>query len=125
MGNGFGITQIDQRLKIKRRIRKVIRGTPERPRLTVYRSLGHLYAQIVDDTQAKTIVSGSTLSKDLKAEISGLKNRKELAKRVGMFIAKKAAGQNIKRVVFDRNGYLYHGIVKSIADGAREGGLEF
>ena len=118
-------SRIDQRLKVKRRIRKVIRGTPERPRLTVYRSLGHLYAQVVDDTQSKTIVSGSTLSKDLKTEITGMKSRKEIAKKVGIYVAKKAVGQNIKRVVFDRNGYLYHGIVKSIADGAREGGLEF
>ena len=84
-----------------------------------------MYAQIVDDAQQKTLVSVSTLSKDLRDELKGVKGNKQLAKQVGAAIAKKAQQNNIKKVVFDRNGYLYHGVVKALADGAREGGLEF
>lgn len=118
-------SRIQQRLRIKSRIVKKIRGTTERPRLTVYRSLNHMYAQIIDDSQSKTLVSASSLTTDLKTELKGAKGQKEIAKRVGIFVAKKAVAKNLKRVVFDRNGYLYHGVVKSLADGAREGGLEF
>ncbi len=118
-------SRINQRRRIKTRIRKTLSGTSARPRLTVYRSLNHLYAQIVDDEQAKTIVAASTVSKELKEALQAVKGRKERAKRVGMEVAKRAVEKNIKRVVFDRNGYLYHGVVKSLADGAREGGLEF
>ncbi len=110
---------------VKERIAKKIRGTSERPRLVVYRSLHHMYAQVIDDSQAKTIVSASSLGKDLRDDLKGVKGQKEVAKRVGMAVAKKAVQQNIKKVVFDRNGYLYHGVVKSLADGAREAGLEF
>ena len=112
-------------MRIKQHISKNVRGTAERPRLTVFRSLKHFYAQVVDDSQAKTIVSVSTLSKDFKGDLQALKNKKELAKRVGVAVAKKAVEKNVKKVVFDRNGYLFHGLVKAIADGAREGGLEF
>lgn len=118
-------SRIAGRLKIKGRIRKKIRGTTEQPRLTVYRSLHHLYAQVVDDVQQKTLASASSLSKDLRDELKAVKGKKEIAKRVGMMIARKAQEKNLKKVVFDRNGYLYHGVVKSLADGAREGGLEF
>jgi large subunit ribosomal protein L18 len=118
-------SRIGHRMSIKGRIRKKIQGTTQRPRLTVYRSLHHLYAQVVDDTQAKTLVAASTLSKNLREELKSVKGKKEIAKRVGMDIAKRAIEQNVKSVVFDRNGYLYHGIVKSLADGAREAGLEF
>ena len=114
-----------RRERIKTNIRKRIRGTTERPRLTVYRSLKHLYAQIVDDVQQKTLVSVSTLSKDVRDELKSVKGAKQLAKQIGTTLAKKAQQNNIKKVVFDRNGYLYHGIVKALADGAREGGLEF
>ncbi len=114
-----------QRRSIKIRIAKKIRGTAERPRLTVYRSLHHIYAQLVDDLQARTLVAASTLSPDLKDGLKGTKGMKEIAKKVGMSVAKKAIEKNIKQVVFDRNGYLYHGVVKSIADGAREAGLKF
>ena len=114
-----------RRLRIKRRILKKIRGTPERPRLTVYRSLRHVYAQIVDDRQTKVLAAASTLSTDLKEELKSVKGKKGIAKLVGQRIAQKALAQNIKKVVFDRNGYLYHGTVKSLADGAREAGLEF
>ena len=118
-------SRIRRRLQIKVRISKKIRGTTERPRLTVYRSLHHLYAQVVDDTQAKVLAASSSLTKDVRDELKAVKGKKEIAKRVGISVAKKALGQNVKKVVFDRNGYLYHGIVKSLADGAREAGLEF
>ncbi|MBI1804918.1 MAG: 50S ribosomal protein L18 [Ignavibacteria bacterium] len=118
-------SRINQRRRVKTRVRKTIQGTTECPRLTVYRSLHHLYAQIVDDGQAKTIASVSTLSKDLRDQVKDVKGRRERAKRVGSEVAKKALEQNIKRVVFDRNGYMYHGVVKAIADGAREAGLQF
>ncbi|MFM6928796.1 MAG: 50S ribosomal protein L18 [Bdellovibrio sp.] len=106
------------RLKKKIRIRKVVNGTEERPRLCVYRSGKHMYAQIINDVTGHTIVSVSSLGKEDKAGI-------EMAKLVGMEVAKAATAKNIKTVVFDRNGYLYHGRVKSLADGAREGGLNF
>ena len=118
-------SRIQRRLRIKARVMKKIRGTTERPRLIIYRSLNHLYAQVVDDTQAKVLAASSSLSKDLRDELKAVKGKKEIAKRVGMSVAKKAVGQNVKKVVFDRNGYMYHGTVKSLADGAREGGLEF
>ena len=118
-------SNIDKRYRIKKRISKKIRGTQDRPRLTVYRSLNHLYAQIVDDTQSKTLVSTSTLSKDLRDQVKDLKDKKAVAKLVGKHVGEKALAHNLKKVVFDRNGYLYHGIVQSIADGAREAGLEF
>ena len=117
-------SRIRQRMRVKTRIMKKIRGTPERPRLTVYRSLHHVHAQIIDDASAKTIVAVSSLSKDVKDQLKSVKGQKEIGKRVGLALAKKAISQNLKRVVFDRNGYLYHGVVKSVADGAREGGLE-
>ena len=118
-------SRVKQRMFVKQRIAKKIRGTTERPRLVVYRSLNHRYAQVIDDSQAKTIVAASSLEKTLREELKGAKGQKEVAKRIGMAVAKKAVEQNIKKVVFDRNGYLYHGVVKSLADGAREAGLEF
>ncbi len=118
-------SRAEQRSKIKRRIRKKIQGTAELPRLTVYRSLHHVYAQIVDDSTSKTIVAASTLSPELREELKGVKGQKERAKRVGMTVAKKALEKNLKQVVFDRTGYAYHGVVKSLADGAREAGLKF
>ncbi|MBQ7097628.1 MAG: 50S ribosomal protein L18 [Clostridia bacterium] len=104
------------------RVRKKISGTPETPRLCVYRSLKNIYAQIIDDTTGKTLVSASTLDADLKANYGG---NKEAAKAVGMSIAKKALDANIKEVVFDRGGYVFHGRVAEVAAGAREGGLDF
>ncbi len=112
-------------LKKKARIRKKISGTPDRPRLTVYRSQKHIYAQIIDDVAGKTLVTSSTLSKDLKDEIAKVKTPIEVCKVIGKDAAKKALEKNIKEVVFDRNGYLYHGRIKAIADGAREAGLKF
>ena len=118
-------SSVGRRMRIKRRVLKKVRGTSDRPRLTVYRSLRHLYAQIVDDSRSKTLAAASTLSGGLKDELKSVKGNKEIAKRVGMYIARQAVAQKLKKVVFDRNGYMYHGVIKSLADGAREGGLEF
>jgi len=99
-------------------------GTTERPRLNVFRSNSQIYAQIIDDTVGKTIVSASTLEKDIQGEIKDL-GKKEAAKVVGKLIAKRAVEKGIKKVVFDRGGYIYHGRVAALAEGAREDGLEF
>ncbi len=111
-----------KRVKIKKRIRKVVFGTNDKPRLTVFRSNKEIYAQIIDDTSSKTIVASSSKDKDLKLKTT---NKIEVSKIVGDSIAKKALKAGIKNVSFDRNGYLYHGRVKSLADGAREAGLNF
>ncbi len=112
---------IDGRARRKRRIRKKVFGTSERPRLTVFRSAKHIYAQVVDDTTGKTLASTTTSAKSFEGEGP----KKEKAKQAGLFLAKACAREGISKVVFDRNGYLYHGRVKAFADGAREGGLEF
>lgn len=109
------------RKKRHERIRKKIVGTPERPRLNVYRSLKNIYAQIIDDEAGITLVSASTLDKEINMENSG---NKDAAFEVGKLIAQKAKEKGINEVVFDRGGYLYHGRVKSLAEGAREGGLK-
>ena len=103
------------------RVRKKISGTAERPRLCVYRSNSNLYVQIIDDVAGKTLVSCSTLDKDIKEKHAN----KIAAKEVGTMIAKKAKAKKITNVVFDRGGYIYHGVVKELAEAAREGGLEF
>jgi len=114
-----------RREKIKAYIRKKITGTSERPRLSVYRSLGNIYGQIIDDVAGKTLVAASSISKDVKAEVAAAKGKRAKSAVVGKVLAKKALEKNIKHVVFDRNGLLYHGRVKALADGAREGGLKF
>ena len=108
----------------KGRIRKRIFGTEQRPRLSVFRSAKHIYAQLVIDSTGSTILAASTLSPDLRAEIGDL-DKSDAAKKVGQWIGKKALEKNIQQVVFDRNGFLYHGRIKALADGARESGLEF
>ncbi|MCS7215014.1 MAG: 50S ribosomal protein L18 [Thermodesulfovibrio sp.] len=108
----------------RKRIRKKVFGTPERPRLSVFRSLNHIYAQIIDDTKGHTLVAASTLDKDLR-NIKGHKGNKEFAKKVGELIAERAIKIGITKVVFDRGGYKYHGCVKALADAAREKGLQF
>jgi len=113
--------RIARRLKIKKRVRKNVHGTPERPRLSVYRSNTGMYAQIIDDEGGRTLVSASSL-KDKAA--NGLP-KVEQAKKVGHAIAEKAKAAGIELVVFDRNGYLYHGRVKALAEAAREAGLNF
>jgi large subunit ribosomal protein L18 len=114
-------TKQERRQRIKFGIRAKVSGTPTRPRLTVFRSNKAIYAQIIDDEAGKTIASAS--SAELKTEMAGF--TVETAKKVGQRLAEKATAQNIQSVVFDRNGYLYHGKVKALADGAREGGLNF
>jgi len=108
----------------KGRIRKRIFSTEQRPRLSVFRSAKHIYAQLVIDSTGSTILAASTLSPDLRAEIGDL-DKSDAAKKVGQWIGKKAMEKNIQQVVFDRNGFLYHGRIKALADGARESGLVF
>ena len=103
------------------RVRTKISGTAERPRLCVYRSNTNIYAQIIDDVAGNTLVSASTLDKEVKTKNSNV----EAAKEVGALIAKRASAKKIKTVVYDRSGYIYHGVVKELAEAAREGGLEF
>lgn len=106
------------------RLRKKVSGTTEKPRLSVRRSLNHIYAQIIDDTKGYTIVFASTLDKDLKFE-KGHKGNVAMAKKVGQLLASKATKAGIKSVVFDRGGYKYHGCINALAEAAREGGLKF
>jgi len=113
------------RVRSKMKIRKVITGTPERPRLTVYRSLDNIYAQIIDDTTGKTLVAASSLTKELAEDLKKAKGKVQRSKTIGNYIAKKALEQKISTVVFDRNGYRYHGRVQAVAEGAREAGLKF
>jgi large subunit ribosomal protein L18 len=113
----------EARLKRKLSIRKRINGTLERPRLIVFRSTKHIYAQVVDDVERKTLIATSTLSEAV-GELAGLK-KKECAKRVGQTLAKLCLAKGIQQVVFDRNGFVYHGRVSALADAAREGGLKF
>ena len=107
------------------RIRKKVAGTSERPRLTVFRSLNHIYAQLVDDLAGRTLLTVSSLDKALVSELKASKGKVAAGKLVGKALAAKAKDKGIARVCFDRGGYLYHGRVKAVADGAREGGLTF
>jgi len=115
------LSKLDRRHRIKRRVRKTVSGTAERPRLSVYRSNKEIYAQLVDDTTGKTLVFASSKEKEVKADGPKI----EVSKLVGKLVAEKALQSGIKTVCFDRNGYLYHGRVKALAEGAREGGLNF
>ncbi|HKM92820.1 MAG TPA: 50S ribosomal protein L18 [Prolixibacteraceae bacterium] len=118
----MALTKQARRYRIKKRIRKVVTGTPSIPRLSVFRSNKQIYAQIIDDVAGITLAAASSTDKDI-ATVKG--NKTEQAALVGKLIAEKAKAVNIEQVVFDRNGYLYHGRVKSIAEAAREGGLKF
>lgn len=113
--------KLKSRLRRKKHIRKLISGTTERPRLSVFRSARHIYAQLIDDVTRKTLASANSLEK----EFEGNGGNKGGAKKVGELIAARAAEKGISNVVFDRNGYLYHGRVKALADSAREAGLKF
>ena len=118
------VSKTDRKLERTRRharVRTKVSGTAERPRLCVYRSNSNLYAQIIDDVAGNTLVAASTLDKEIKTKKSNI----EAAKEVGALIAKRAAEKNIKTVVYDRGGYIFHGVVKALAEAAREGGLEF
>jgi large subunit ribosomal protein L18 len=112
------------RVRRHQRVRRAVRGTAGRPRLCVFKSLNHIYAQVIDDEQGRTLAAASTLSKELKAAGTQVK-KTEAAKAVGALIAERAMAANIHAVVFDRAGYAYHGRIKALADGAREEGLEF
>jgi large subunit ribosomal protein L18 len=109
------------RHRIHRRIRRKLSGTPQRPRLAVFRSVAHIYAQVIDDTEGKTIVSASTVDKGGRTKGGNV----VAAKAIGKLVAERAREKGIKSVVFDRGGYVYHGRVKALADAAREAGLEF
>ncbi len=117
-------TRETARQKRKSRIRKRVFGTEQRPRLSVFRSAKHIYAQIVVDSTGSTILAASTMSPEIRGAVGELK-KCDVAKKVGELIGRKAAEKNITTVVFDRNGFLYHGRIKALADGARESGLEF
>ncbi len=115
----------EARQRKKKRVRKKIRGTPEVPRLSVFRSPKHIYAQVIDDLAANTLVDASSMSKDLRDQIESKGGNREGAALVGAQIAKRALEKGITKVVFDRNGFLYHGRVKALAESARERGLQF
>ena len=118
----MALSKEERRQRIKHRIRKTVKGTNDSPRLCVYRSNNEIYAQLIDDKAGKTLLSAASSDKTFKAAKG---NKSEMAKLVGKHIAEKAVTAGIKAVTFDRNGYLYHGRVKQLAEGAREGGLKF
>ena len=118
------VSRSERRQRKHERVRKRVSGAQVRPRLNVFRSSKHIYAQIIDDDLGQTMVAASSLSKELKGQFKSGAN-KAAAKAVGKLIAQKAIQKNISKVVFDRGGYLYHGRIKELAEGAREGGLKF
>ncbi len=118
------VSRSEARKRRHLRVRKRVFGTPERPRLNVFRSLRHIYAQVIDDVEGRTLASASTLDPELRGAIEG-KNKTEQAKEVGKLVAQRALSLGIKQVVFDRGGYKFHGRVKALADAAREAGLDF
>lgn len=117
-------SSLEARQRRHERIRRHLHGTADRPRLNVFRSLEHIYVQVIDDDLGNTLVAASTVDPELREQISGL-NKSQQATRVGQLVARRALDKGLKKVVFDRGGYPYHGRVKALADGAREGGLEF
>ncbi len=119
----MALTKRERRIRIKKRIRKTITGTSEKPRMSVFRSNKQMYVQLIDDLKGHTLVSVSSKEKEV-ADKQGI-NKTEQAKLVGKLIAEKSLSKGISQVVFDRNGYLYHGRVKALAEAAREGGLKF
>jgi large subunit ribosomal protein L18 len=122
------IIKIQQRLCRRKHTRKYLAGTAERPRLAVYRSLSNIYAQIIDDNRGATLVAVSNLSPEFKTKYPAAgdpQKKKDLSGKVGLLLAEIAKGKGITKVCFDRSGYLYHGRVKALADGARKGGLQF
>ena len=120
----MSLNKIERRERIKMRIRKIVNGTSERPRMTVFRSNKQIYVQFIDDQKGVTLAAASSLEKEV-AEAAAGKNKCEVAALVGKLAAERAAAKGISAVSFDRNGYLYHGRVKQLADAAREGGLKF
>jgi large subunit ribosomal protein L18 len=118
------VKRLTGRSRRKQRVRKKVQGTAERPRLTVYRSLRHIYAQVINDITGQTLAAASTLSTELRDKLKTTGNT-EAARAVGELVAHKALERGIKQVVFDRNGFLYHGRIKTLAEAARQQGLEF
>jgi len=106
------------------RVRKKVTGTPEKPRMNIFRSVNHIYVQLIDDYSSKTLAAASSIDKELKGKI-GTGGNIEAAKTVGQLVARRALDKGIKKIVFDRSGYLYHGRIRALAEAAREGGLEF
>ena len=119
------LKKLERRERRKLRVRKHVNGTSERPRLTVFRSHKNIYAQIIDDVARRTLVASSTMEKDVRAKLTGASGNKAAATAVGAELAAKAIQAGIKKVVFDRNGYLYHGRIKELAQAARKAGLQF
>ncbi|MCC6398479.1 MAG: 50S ribosomal protein L18 [Bacteroidetes bacterium] len=117
--------KLEHRHRTKKHIRLHLAGSAERPRLTVFRSLKHVYAQLVDDDQGKTLIGVSDLTEELAEQAKAAKGQVAVGKLVGQLVARRAKEKNIAQVVFDRNGFRYHGVIKAVADGAREGGLKF
>ncbi len=113
-----------RRAKVRRRVRSKVTGSAEKPRLCVFKSSKHVYAQLIDDQGGQTLAAASTLSKDLKSDLKG-KPKMDMAEEIGEYIGKIAKEKGITKAVFDRSGYKYHGIVKNVAEGARKGGLQF
>src|SRR4030042_5854901 len=120
-----GLGRAEARQKRKKRVRKKSSGTTERPRLTVFRRSKNIYVQIIDDTTSRTLANASSLSRDIRSQIGGKGGNKEGALIIGRLIAERALEKGLKRVIFDRNGFLYHGRVKTLAEAAREHGLDF
>ncbi|MEM9691791.1 MAG: 50S ribosomal protein L18 [Myxococcota bacterium] len=116
--------QVTGRRRRQLRIRNRITGTPQRPRLSIFRSASHIYAQVIDDEAGRTLADASSHSKELKGQLDG-KDKTEVAKAVGALVAQRCKAKDITKVVFDRGGFLYHGRVQALADAAREAGLEF
>jgi large subunit ribosomal protein L18 len=112
------------RIRRHARVRRHVNGTPDRPRLAVFRSLSHIYAQVINDVERKTIASASDVESDVKSKSAG-KKKQEVAAMIGGLIAERAKAQGVTKVVFDRGGFVFHGRVKALAEAAREGGLEF
>ena len=118
------MNEADKRDRRKRRIRKKVTGSTERPRLSVFRTAKHIYAQVIDDAEGKTLAATSTLAKDVRGQVGGTK-KTDAAKLVGAAIAKACKANGIEKVVFDRNGFIYHGRIRALAEAAREAGLSF
>ncbi len=117
------MAKVTTRARRKKRIRKKLSGTTDRPRMSVFRTAKHIYAQVINDETGSTLCAASTLSKDVRGELEG--NKTDAAKKVGAAIAKACQGKGIAKVVFDRNGFIYHGRIKALAEADREGGLDF
>jgi large subunit ribosomal protein L18 len=118
------LTRREMRLRRKKRIRKSVRGTSDRPRLSVFRSAKHIYVQVIDDTNQCTVTSASTMNTEMLPESQKL-TKKDAARKVGELVARRCLEKNIEQVVFDRNGFIYHGRVSELADAARKAGLKF